>query len=427
MRIGGISGRFSSLSVNAIPAFGCVRVVSHGVIWGLLVVCPLRAQTLNDAVNSQLGKVDGLPCLQLLGADQATDVLVGPLASLCSRGGTVGQGAGVTASAGGGGGATPTNLPRVVRQRLSREAESEQHDGGAGDDALVELGQGLSLFFSSEYQSLDRKVTTFEDGYDSNIWHFTGGADYQLPGALTLGGAFDYKHQEGDFAASGGFRQDSYGALVFAGLTPMENAFVQLTAGYAFQQNQRNRFASFSEQDGAIVFNRAGFVASDYDGHEMSAGVLSGYDFNIANVTIGPRLGVDWTKNIYDSYLEAGNTGLELNFAKDRRTSLQSRTGVYGAMTFSTAFAVIVPQVSFDWVHEFSNDQREIGFSFVGDTRSRQFKFNNERPDRDFFEVTAGSNFVLAHGVQAYLNYRAIAGHGYFDGHGANLGLRMEF
>lgn len=416
---------YSILSELDLSATKIAELVTLGGL--LLLSGPLHAQALNDVVNSQL-QTDGVRCLQLLGADQATDVLVGPLASLCSRGGSVGGGPGGPASsAGGGGSATPTNLPRIVRQRLSREAGSEQNDGGAGDDALVELGQGLSLFFSSEYQSLDRKVTTFEDGYDSSIWHFTGGADYQLPGALTLGGAFDYKHQDGDFAASGGFRQDSYGALIFAGLTPMENAFVQLTAGYAFQQNQRNRFASFSELDGAILFNRAGFVASDYDGHEMSAGVLSGYDFNIANVTIGPRLGVDWTKNIYDSYLESGNTGLELHFAKDRRTSLQSRTGVYGAMTFSTAFAVIVPQVSFDWVHEFSNDQREIGFSFVGDTRGRQFKFNNEKPDRDFFEVTAGSNFVLAHGVQAYLNYRAIAGHGYFNGHGANLGVRMEF
>ncbi len=379
------------------------------------------AQTLNEVVAEQLSSVSGIPCFNLLGPDDPLTTLTGDLKDICTRLAPVG--ATPPSASGGGGAATPTNLPKIVRRILEDDSLSEA-EGAASSDQIIELNQAVSLFLSGEYQSLDRDITTFEDGYDSDIWRFSAGIDYRVLDRLTAGAAFDFRHQEGDFSSSGNFKQNSYGALIFASFTPIDSLFVQLTGGYAYQHNERSRLASFNDTTG---FSVSGFAESDYEGDEYSASLLSGYDFSVGNVTFGPRVGLDWVINNYNSYSETGDSGLELRFSKNHRNSLQSRLGLFGSAAFSTGFAVIVPQLGVDWIHEFQNDQRDIYFSFAGDTRNRLFSFQNESPDRDFFEVNAGASMVFAHGAQAFVNYRALAGHSYFDGHSASVGLRLEF
>lgn len=379
------------------------------------------AQTLNDVIADQLATDGTTPCSNLLDGDSVLE-LTGELQNICAR--SAPSGPAPASSAGGGGAATPTNLPKIIKRRLKNNQDAAP-GGGASGDQTFELTPAISLFLSGEYQSLDRNITTFEDGYDSDIWRITAGTDFQVQDSLVVGVAFDYRHQKGDYAGSGDFKLNSYGGLVFASITPADNLFIQISGGYSAQDNDRRRFTSFDEE--VTDFSTRGFVKSAYDSDEFSASIQTGYDFNIANVTIGPRIGLDWSRNNFDSYKESGNTGLELNFAKDHRTSLQSRFGLFSSAAFSTGFGVIVPQFGADWVHEFENDQREIYFSFVDDLRSKSFAFQNEAPDRDFFEIHAGTSIVMAQGFQAYVNYRAISGHSYFDGHSANFGLRLEF
>ncbi len=400
---------------NAVGKIVCVGMLP------LVGSSTVHAQTLNEVVSEQLSSVAGIPCLNLLGPDDPLAVLTGGLQDICTRLAPVG--ATPPSASGGGGAATPTNLPKIVR-RILEDEEAEEEGGAAGSDRIVELGQSVGLFWSGEYQSLDRDVTTFEDGYDSDIWRFSGGIDYRPHKSVIVGTAFDFRHQEGNFTGSGDFKQNSYGGLIFASLTPIDNLFVQVSGGYAYQFNDRSRFATFSDTTG---FSVSGFADSEYEGDEYSAGLLSGYDFSVGNVTFGPRAGLDWVKNNYNAYTETGNSGLELSYARDHRSSLQSRLGLFGSAAFSTGIAVIVPQLGFDWIHEFENDQRDINFSFAGDTRNKTFTFQNEIPDRDFFEVNAGASLVFAHGAQAFINYRALAGHDYFDGHSASIGMRVEF
>jgi uncharacterized protein YhjY with autotransporter beta-barrel domain len=109
-------------------------------------------------------------------------------------------------------------------------------------------------------------------------------------------------------------------------------------------------------------------------------------------LTVGPRAGFSWVRNDYNSYNERGNSGLELRFNNDHRTSLQSSVGAFASYAISTGFGVIVPQAGVSWIHEFENAQRDIGFSFVGDIRGKTFTFQNERPDQDFLEINAGTS-----------------------------------
>jgi len=380
----------------------------------------VSAQTLNDVVADQLAS-DGSACAKLLGGGSASQ-LTGELQTLCTR--TVPSGGPPPSNAGGGGAATPSSLPKIVKQRL-RNDKTDELGSGASSDQVLNITPAISLFLSGEYQSLDRNVTTFEDGYDSDIWRIIAGSDYRIQDILIIGVAFDYQHQKGDYTGSGDFKLDSYGGLIFANITPTDNLYIQISGGYSALENDRHRLTSFTEASTSTSVS--GFVDSQYDSDQYSANIQSGYDFNIANITIGPRVGFSWSRNNFDSYTESGNTGLELSFDEDHRTSLQSRFGLFSSTAFSTRFGVVVPQFGADWVHEFEDDQREIQFSFVNDLRSKSLAFQNESPDRDFFEIHAGTSIVMAHNFQAYVNYRAITGHSYFDGHSVNFGLRIGF
>ena len=85
-----------------------------------------------------------------------------------------------------------------------------------------------------------------------------------------------------------------------------------------------------------------------------------------------------------------------------------------------------MPQASVYWKHEFDQDQRDVDVSFVEDKRSKQFSYETERPDRDFFEFNVGLSLVLSHGFQTFMNFRALSGHDYYDNYAGTMGMRIE-
>ena len=207
------------------------------------------SQTLDEAVNNQLAPLFLSPCFVLL--DSATvipkDVLSEPLLSICDR--LVTKPGGGPSSSTGGGAGTPTTLPSIVQKRLRELAgeEIEIETGAASADAVAELESGLGVFVSGEFESLDRDVTTFEDGFDSDIWRVTAGADYRFTDRIVAGLAVDYAHHDGDFDGGGRFDNNSYGVLAFGSFLPNDRVFVQLSAGYARKTYDRDRFGTFTE------------------------------------------------------------------------------------------------------------------------------------------------------------------------------------
>ena len=383
----------------------------------------LPAQSLDEAVTAQLRTISGIACAELRRADPLT-VLKGGLNEICSR--TVGVGDSPGADATGGGAGTPTSLPSIVEKRL-KEVRGDS-DETASDvpqpTATWESGR-LGAFISAEVESLDRDVTTFEDGYDSDIWRLTLGTDYMVSEHGVAGAALVFSRQHGDFDSGGDFDVDSYGLLLFGTFRPSESTFIQVTGGYYKKSSDRTRVATFVSDD-TTPFSRTGSPKADFDASEFSTGVLLGKDFVIRNVTIGPRIGLDWTYTDFDEYSEEDNSGLALRFHGDEIISMQTAIGVQATAAISTRFGVISPQVSLSWKQEFANDQRDVRVSFVDDTRSKIFNYETEPPDRHFFEVGAGVAATLPRGFTVFVNYRTLLNHSFYDSHAGTIGLRLE-
>ena len=90
---------------------------------------------------------------------------------------------------------------------------------------------GLGLFATGQAEILNRNTGTFQDGFNSNIFGFTAGADYRFSNAFVAGAAFTYANTKGDFLGGGDFSTNAYTGTFFASYLPSERTFLQATAG----------------------------------------------------------------------------------------------------------------------------------------------------------------------------------------------------
>lgn len=383
---------------------------------------PVAAQGLNDVLGRLLS--DG--CTGL--GNRA----FGPeLARICASSGGGGGGGGVDAdalpgggtagpasSAGGGGGATRGEDQRQMLRRLrQRQADAR---------AEAEAARGFSFFGSTDYENYHEDTTRFETGFDRETAGGTAGLDYLFRDSLVLGAAFTYAHEFGDYeGVGGGFDHDAYGLLLYGSIVPLDRLFVDVVAGYTRKDYSFDRRASLSIP--ATAFTVGGTASGETTGNEFRVGLGTGYDFVLGHVTLGPRVGVLYRETTIDGFRESGQTGLELAYDDQNIRSLITTVGLYGSVTLSTGIGVIVPQATAEYVHEFLDDQRSVGFNLVQDPGQARFLFQTDPPDRDYVNVGLGVSMVLPSGVQPFINCVALLGYTDRTSQTFTVGVRIPF
>ena len=453
--------------------FGALRhVLGRLAIVGAIVatiqgssVTNSQAQVLDQAVNSLLAN----NCQNLLQGDPSS-VLAPTLGAACTGGpGVTGSGN----SAGGGAAsvqaAAASIMNRTILLRMEEaRGEAGQHTarigtvamnpfglllpslasfgGGIGMDSSINsvggsssagfnIGnqgrwKGLGFFASGLVEALNREVTTFQDGYKSTILGVTGGVDYRINRHTVVGVATNYANTHGDFRNGGDFTSNSIGGVLFGSYLPTDRSFVQMTGGYTNNNHLVGRITRgfvpglFGGPDRLL----GGLAGSSTNGDIFSANILTGYDHPIGRLTIGPRIGFNYSNTHIHNFTETSGGGLGLKHEDQWITSIQSSVGMQAQVAFSTRFGVLVPQANANYIHEFANAQRLIGVSFVEDLRTTptRFVFQNDAPDRNYFNVGTGLIAVLPNGWQAFMNFRAILGHSQYDNYAGTFGLRVD-
>lgn len=433
------------------------RPFSGGVYAALVMVLLLpvlgHAQTLNNQNRALLAN----NCAGLSGGPYGTN-----LQAICAAGGTA-------TGAGGGGAASVqasaasilnrTILGRLDETRNEGRASGVQHASAlmanpfglmmsgfgsslgmtspsnqAGGQAIGQSGgmlgasserwKGLGFFASGLVESLSRNDTTFQEGYRSSILGFTVGGDYRLSRQMTAGIAFTYSNTNGDFRQGGNFSNNGYDVTFFGQYLPTEQSFVQVTGGYGRNSYLVDRRNSLTLTN--IDVN--GFSSSNSNADVLKVGVLAGYDIPIGRFTVGPRAGFTHSYTHIHDYNEQGNTGLELRIGDQHVNSSQSVLGIQGQTAVSTALGVLVPQVNADYIHEFANSQRFLTAQYVQDFSATptRFRFQNDVPVRNYFNLGTGLLMVLPNGWQPFVNFRVMAGNQQFNNYAGMFGLRVE-
>jgi uncharacterized protein YhjY with autotransporter beta-barrel domain len=286
---------------------------------------------------------------------------------------------------------------------------------------------GLGLFATGLVESLDRNVSTFQDGYKSTILGISGGADYRFSKQLVAGVLLSYSNTDGDFRNGGNFSTNSLGGLVFASYLPTDKTFLQLSGGY-FRNNYLVSRAATAVISSSPDRNIQGLASSNSNGDVFNLSALAGSDHPFGRFTVGPRIGMNYSHTTVHGYRENGSTGLELQYEDQFINSLQSTLGVQGSAAISTGFGVLVPQVNADFIHEFANSQRFIHVQFAEDFRPNptKFTFQNEVPVRNYFNLGTGLVAVLPNGWQPFVHFRAMVGNNQFNNYAGTFGLRVE-
>lgn len=383
------------------------------VLWLLPQVA--EAQTLDQAIQAQLDQ----DCLGLTGGGSAAG-LSAELNSICAGGNSSGAGA----SAGGATGSAQS-LGATVENRRQDRLEGKQ----TGNQATFNLPSGLGLFISGDVEALNRDRTTFGDGFDSTVWGATIGGDFQFNDRLIAGTAFNYINRDGDFDGGGDFSTNSYGALAYGSFMPIPAMFLDVALGYTRHNYLVERPVSYIEAGSGDTIG--GRSSSNSNGNEFNIRVVAGYDHSVGNITVGPRIGINYVRTKIDDYTEDGG-GLALSYEDQTIHSLQTTVGLQGSIAINTSYGVWVPQATADYIHEFENDRRSIDVQFEGDNRTAaqggisKFSFNNDKPDRDFFNFGIGTILVLPNGIQPFVNFRIMAGNDQFDNYGGTVGVRIE-
>jgi outer membrane autotransporter protein len=186
-------------------------------------------------------------------------------------------------------GGTPASESRLgaagAEQRLYRRLRERR------EAASTDVGRGLGIFFTADYEKFDQDSNHFESGFKRDTVGGTLGADYVLTRWLILGGAFNYGHEFGDYDdVGGGFDHDSYGFLLYASLLPTPLSFVDVVGGYARKDYGFERRVRM-DLTGRLA---DGPTSGDTEGNEFRISVSGGYDFVFGNATVGPRLGVHY-------------------------------------------------------------------------------------------------------------------------------------
>ena len=370
-----------------------------------------------------------------VGAQTFQDTFVGALDNNCRRlaGGPFGPNLGAICAPGiiPGGASASAALSVDTRgvgdeQRLLRRLRERRDGVAASADGPTGL-RGLGVFASTEYQTFDKDVTRFEPGYSRDTWGGTVGADYLLFGGKGLIGlAFSYSHQDGTFDNHGGsFDTNAYGPTLYGSVLVVPNLFIDLFAGYTRRDYTIDRRYSFAMAGGISI--PSAVAHGETHGDEARVGVNAGYDFVFGPVTAGPRLGFNFRGNHIDAYDEAVRTGLELAYDDQHQTSFTSNLGAFASMAISTGFGVFVPQATWEWVHEFLDNQRVTYFHFVEDLGQRRFRFQNDPPDRNYFDAGLGLVLVLPNGLSPFVNVRQFFGYEKQSSTTVTAGLRFSF
>ena len=291
--------------------------------------------------------------------------------------------------------------------------------------------KGLGFFASGLVESLNREVSTFQDGYKSTILGISAGMDYRFSKQVVAGLVGNFSNTDGDFRTGGGtFSTNSYGGLAFAQILPTDKTFIQVTAGYTRNNYLVSRLATAQITVLGIPISRttSSFASSNSNGDVANVGLLTGYDHAIGRFLIGPRAGANYSQTHIGNYAENGGGGIGLQYNDQYIHSLQSTFGVQGSTTYSTGFGVLVHQVNADYIHEFANSQRHIGVQLTEDQRANptRFAFQNEVPVRNYFNLGTGLVAVLPNGWQPFVSFRAMVGNNQFNNYAGTFGLRIE-
>jgi outer membrane autotransporter protein len=303
--------------------------------------------------------------------------------------------------------------------------DKKARGGGAGD--IDELQGRWGAFINGNVNFGEKDETQRETGFDFDTTGITLGLDYRFNRQFVAGGALGFSRYDSDYNdAAGNLEMDAWSLSAYGTYYHDNNIYVDglIQIGSNNYDTKRRINASGEAEQ---------FGQGDTDGTEYAFNISAGYEYRRDAWTLTPYGRLSYTRAEIDAYTEEASNPSAAGFGSVLRIDdqeLKSVVLVVGgnfSYSVSTAHAVLMPQLRFEWEHEFKDDSRFINARFVNDPTRSEFAIETDEADKNYFNLGIGLSAVFSQGRSGYLFYETRLDQDDVTLNTINAGLRIEF
>jgi outer membrane lipase/esterase len=301
--------------------------------------------------------------------------------------------------------------------------------GAAGADDRNPIWNRLSVYVNAQYSFGGANTSFRQIGFDTSTGGVIAGADYRFSDRFILGLAYNYLASNADFSRNGGkLDTNTYNGSIYGTYNITDKFYLDGIASYGASSYDSIRNIRYSLATDPNV-NTQAFAKPGSDQYAFSLG--GGFNHSLQGFTINPYVRANYLNLHVNGFQENerspnGTNGWALRYDKQNIESLASIIGTQMSFAHSTSWGVLTPYIRGEYYHEFLDNSRNIGASFVGDPNQLRFNLVTDRPDRNYFIFGAGVSGTLARGTTAFFNYDTLLGRNNIHNHAFMVGLRME-
>lgn len=319
------------------------------------------------------------------------------------------------------------NTPELIAAQILRQAT------GGGASADLDLGRG-GIFLNLKYLDTEQDRNPYTTGYDQDGVRLTLGADYRFQDNLILGLFANYASADTSYRLKKGDMETKTWGLGLYGTYYWDNGgFIEGSLGYDTHDYDLTRRIEYSIAVDGVRTDVRQRATSDPDGRTFYASLGGGYHLEQQAFTLTPSLKLNYLRTHLDAYSErlsdpsAPGGGMGVAFESQTYESFTSRLGFTVSRAFSSGSGVWVPQLSLDWVHEFSGDQDRLQARFVSDLSGTPLLLTTLSPDRNYFDLGVALSGQFAQGRSAFISINKLLGYEDVEHYTITGGVRMEF
>jgi len=249
-------------------------------------------------------------------------------------------------------------------------------------------------------------------GYDFTIGGMSLGVDYRLTPHFVVGAMGGYSHGWTDLTPSGSIDDDTGWGGVYTGY--FNHGFYTDGAVYGGGYTFQSRRATFL---GTASGNSGGGVLSTY--------LVSGYDFRLGHLSIGPLLGFQYSVASLDALTEQGSVA-PLKVGSDSQDSLTTDVGFRASDSFQIGGVLLRPSVRVAWEHEYNYSSLPISASLTAIPISPA-TVSGPILGRDSAVINAGLTVQWTSRLSTYVSYDGQLGRSRYNSNGVSGGFRYAF
>jgi uncharacterized protein YhjY with autotransporter beta-barrel domain len=315
--------------------------------------------------------------------------------------------------------------------------------GGAGDGDSPSNLSRWGFFINGRLRNGSEDTTADETGFDFRSSGVTAGVDYRINDHFVVGLAAGHSNGNTKFVDGSGRLDSRSNSGSLYGSYYNDAIYVDVigTFGHiSYDAKRTTTYAVDPTTTGGATNCTAGTCTIDTEGttgaRQLAFGGSAGYNFYFGGLTLGPDADINYTRVDVNGFTENDplQTGMALSYGDQEGESLLLKAGGHFSYAISTPIAVILPQVRAHYVHEFKNDQRALTVHYVDDPTVTSvngpvsnFSVFTDKPDRGYFDWSAGMTAQFAFGLAAFVDYSALAGYTQLTTHELTFGVRFQY